>query len=306
MVVFFGAVLPRYDVDFSKVVDSAVMFEDLGFSSLWVTDHLQPRRASRILESWTLLSALAPLTDARLGTVVLCSCYRHPSLLAKMAGTLDVISNGRLELGIGTGSEPQAEELESLGMEKWPPKETSNRFREYVTVLRLLLKDSGAVDFDGKFYRLSKAVCNTPSVQRPTTFIWIGARKRKMIQIAAELGDGWNFYGETLEEYRNAVAVYDEAVKNFGRKPSKSVFTNTLIYSNDAEKAERLKHFGPFESEEGALRKTFTILHGTPDKVIKQVEELKNLGAGLIILRDMDPDSSNVRSFAREVLPSFS
>lgn len=305
MVVFFGAVIPRYDVDFRKVVDSAMLFEELGFSSLWVTDHLQPRRASRILESWTVLSALAPLTDARLGTVVLCSCYRHPSLLAKMAATLDVISNGRLELGIGTGSEPQAEELLSLGMENWPEKEKIERFTEYLKVLRLMMECSGTADYDGKFYRLSKAVCNTPTVQKPMPPIWVGARKRKMIKTAALLGDGWNFYGETLDEYRTAAAHYRRFIEEFGRKPRQSVFTNVLVYSDEAEKMAKLKLFGEYSSEEQALRKTFTVLHGTPDEVSKMVEELQGLGVGLIILRDVDPESSSIKAFAREIMPSF-
>ncbi|MCS7110007.1 MAG: LLM class flavin-dependent oxidoreductase [Candidatus Caldarchaeum sp.] len=305
MVVFFGAVLPRYDVEFRTVVDSAVLFEELGFSSLWVTDHLQPRRAAKVLESWTLLSALAPLTDARLGTVVLCTCYRHPSLLAKMAATLDVISNGRLELGVGTGSEPQAEELQALGMDDWPSEEKIERFSEYVKVLRLLMEYPSSADFEGKFYKLMKAVCNTPTVQRPSPPIWVGARKRKMIRAAAVLGDGWNFYGETLEEYRRAAQKYHAFVQELGKRPVQSLFTNVLVYSDEADKMVKLKRFGEFTSEEQALRKTFTILHGTLDRVSKLVEELKALGVGLIVLRDVDPENSSIKAFAREIMPSF-
>ncbi|MEM4179682.1 MAG: LLM class flavin-dependent oxidoreductase [Candidatus Caldarchaeum sp.] len=305
MVVFFGAVIPRYDVDFRKVMDTVVMFEELGFSSLWVTDHLQPRRASRILESWTLLSALAPVTDARLGTVVLCSCYRHPSLLAKMAATLDHISNGRLELGVGTGSEPQAEELEALGMETWKPKERIPRLREYVEVLRLLLSDGDPATYQGRFYTLKDAMRNTPTVQKPHPPIWIGARKGKMVKLAAEIGDGWNFYGETLTEYREAVKHFDEECDKLGRRPSKAIFTNLLIYKDETDKREKIKHLGAFETEEQALRKTFTLLHGTPDQVIKQVEELQSLGVGLVILRDMDPETSSIKDFAKEIIPSF-
>lgn len=305
MVVFFGAVVPRYDVDFRKVVDTVVMFEELGFSSVWVTDHLQPRRASRILESWTLLAALAPVTDARLGTVVLCSCYRHPSLLAKMAATLDTISNGRLELGVGTGSEPQTEEMQALGMETWPPKEKIQRFKEYVEVLKLLLSDGGPVIYEGKFYSLRAALRNTPSIQKPHPPIWIGARGRKMVKLAAEIGDGWNFYGETLEEYREAVKLFDEESAKLGRKPSKAIFTNLLLYKDDADKMEKMKHLGSHGSEQEALRKTYTLLHGTPDQVIKQVEELQERGVGLIILRDMDPEASSIKAFAKEITPSI-
>lgn len=306
MVVFFGAVVPRYDVDFRKAVDLAVDFEGLEFSSLWCTDHLQPRRASRVLETWTLLSALAPVTDVRLGTVVLCSCYRHPSVLAKMAATLDVVSGGRLELGLGTGSESQNEELEALGLEVWKDMEKLGRFREYVEVVRLLMKDEGVVDFNGRFYKLSKAVRNTPPVQKPTPPIWVGGRRRKMVEAAAEIGDGWNFYGESVEEYRQIVKVYDEACKKAGRRPAKSIFTNTVVYTSEEDRLEKIRKLGEFNSVEEALRKTFTLLYGKPDEVIEQVGLLQSLGVGMLVLRDIDVDGSSLRVFAREVLPSFS
>ncbi len=305
MVLFFGAVAPRYDVDFKKAVDTVILFEELGFSSVWVTDHLQPRRASTILESWTFLSSIAPITDVRLGTSVLCSCYRHPSLLAKMAATLDVISNGRLELGLGLGSEPQNEELNALGLEGWKGYEKLERFREYVEVVRLLMAEKNTVDYSGKFYRLSKAICNTPSIQKPSPPIWVGARKRKMVALAAKIGDGWNFYGETVKEYEEAVAFYDEICRTLGRKPVKSLFTNIVVYTSDSDKSEKMKKLGRFNSIDEALRKTFTLLHGKPDEVIKQVEYVQNLGVGLLIVRDMDLECSSINIFAREVTPSF-
>ncbi|MEM2224728.1 MAG: LLM class flavin-dependent oxidoreductase [Candidatus Caldarchaeum sp.] len=305
MVLFFGAVVPRYDVDVRRVVDLAVLFEGLGFSSLWVTDHLQPSRASTVLESWTLLSALAPATDARLGTCVLCACYRHPALLAKMAATLDVLSSGRLELGLGLGSEPQDAELNALGMERWAVEERVERFREYVEVVRLLMTGKHTVDYGGRFYKLFKAVCNTPTLQKPSPPIWVGGRKKKIAGVAAELGVGWNFYGEALDECENVVKFYDEKCKQLGRKPVKSVFTNIVVYNSDSDRAEKMKKLGSYSSAEQALRRTFTLIHGKPDEVVKQVEQLQNLGVGLIIVRDMDLEASSIKVFAKEVMPSF-
>ncbi|MEM2095731.1 MAG: LLM class flavin-dependent oxidoreductase, partial [Candidatus Caldarchaeum sp.] len=305
MALFFGAVLPRYDVEFRKVVDLTVEFEGLGFSSLWMTDHLQPRRASTVFETWTLLSALAPLTDVRLGTVVLCSCYRHPSVLAKMAATLDVVSGGRLELGLGTGSESQGEELEALGMEAWRGLDRFERFREYVEVVRLLMTDGGLVDYSGKFYRLSKAACNTPCIQKPAPPIWVGGRRSRMVSVAAEVGDGWNFYGETLEEYGRMVKLFDDKCRQLGRRVVKSVFTNVVIYSSDSEKSERMGRLGVFSTGDEALRRTFTLLHGKPDEVVEQLERLQSLGVGLVIVRDMHAEASSIRVFAKEVMPSF-
>ncbi|MEM4190158.1 MAG: LLM class flavin-dependent oxidoreductase [Candidatus Caldarchaeum sp.] len=305
MALFFGAMVPRYDVDVRRVVDLAVSFEGLGFSSLWVTDHLQPSRASRVLESWTLLSALAPATDARLGTCVLCACYRHPAVLAKMAATLDVLSGGRLELGLGVGSEPQETELNALGIEHWDVGERFDRFREYIEVVRLLLAGGDTVDYDGRFYKLSKAVCNTPPLQKPSPPIWIGGRKKRMVRLAAEIGDGWNFYGETLNEYERTIKLYEETCRQLGRKPVKSVFTNIVVYTSDSDRAERMKKLGSHSSLEEALRKTFTLLYGTPDEVVKQVEHLQSLGVSLLIVRDMDLEASSINVFAKDVVPSF-
>jgi alkanesulfonate monooxygenase SsuD/methylene tetrahydromethanopterin reductase-like flavin-dependent oxidoreductase (luciferase family) len=305
MVLFFGAVLPRYDVEFKDVVDLAVELEGLGFRSLWVTDHLQPGRASRVLESWTLLTALAPATDVRLGTSVLCTCYRHPALLAKMAATLDVVSYGRLELGVGAGSEPQENELKSLGMSSVDPSSRVEHLREYVEVLRLLLTGVGQVNFSGKFYRLSSALPNTPPYQKPTFPIWVGARRPRMVRLAAEIGDGWNFYGETVEEYMNVLKVFEERCRALGRNPSRSVFTNVVVYRNADEQRERLQKLGSYPTVEEALRKTFTLLHGSPDQVVKQVETMASNGVGLIILRDMDVKASSLKLFAEEVMPSF-
>ncbi len=305
MVVFFGAVLPRYDVEFKDVVDLAVSLEGLGYRSLWVTDHLQPGRAAKLLESWTLLTALAPVTDVRLGTSVLCTCYRHPSLLAKMAATLDVISYGRLELGVGAGSEPQEAELKSLGMHIVDRRSRVEHLNEYVEILRLLLTSSSPVNYSGKFYRLSSAIPNTPPYQKPTFPIWVGARKPMMVSLAAEIGDGWNFYGETVEEYLNVLKVFEERCRALGRSPSRSVFTNVVVYRNAEEQRERLEKLGSYPTVGEALRKTFTLLHGSPDQVVKQVESLARNGVGLIILRDMDVKASSLRLFAEEVMPSF-
>jgi alkanesulfonate monooxygenase SsuD/methylene tetrahydromethanopterin reductase-like flavin-dependent oxidoreductase (luciferase family) len=306
---FFGAVIPRYDTPVEQALYLSSEFEDVGFHSLWLTDHLQPGRARTILETWTLASAIAAkVKRVRLGTTVLCYSYRHPALLAKMAATLDQILGGRLDLGVGLGSEPQAGEHMSLGMEYDGTPEKYRRFREYVEVLKLLMGGVGEVSYSGKYYSLSRAVCNTPPVQKPTPPIWIGGRKKRMVRIAAEIGDGWNFYGESIDELKSAMNVFIDACSSLGRDPEsigKAVFTTLLAYKSDDERVERLKLLPPSESLEISLRKSFTLVYGRPDEILRQLEIMEGLGVNLLILRDLDNNSASLKVFAHEILPSF-
>ncbi len=305
----FGSVIPRYDIPVNQALNLSNMLEETGFHSLWFTDHLQPGRAKTVLETWTLASAVAAkVKRVRLGTTVLCYTYRHPSLLAKMAATLDQILEGRLDLGIGLGSEPQAGEHISLGMEYDSTPERYRRFHEYVEVLRLLMGGEGEVSYSGRYFKLSRALCNTPPVQKPTPPIWIGGRKSRMVRVAAELGDGWNFYGESVEEFETAMKVFMNACASIGRDPKtvgKAVFTTVLAYEDDGERAHRLKLLPPSESLETSLKKSFTLIFGRPDEIIKQCERLEDMGADLLILRDLDNESTSLKLFAHEVLPSF-
>ena len=306
----FGAVLPRYDVSFEEVSRLAIELEELGFHSVWVTDHLQPSRAVSVLESWTVLTAVATLTKrVRLGTVVLCYSYRHPSLLAKMAATLDNVSGGRLELGLGSGSPPQEAEHESLGI--YYPRRKGERFRqfeEYVYVVKLLLTCSGRVSYSGKYYSLVDASCNTPPAQKPHPPIWIGARRRRALRIAVEKGDGWNFYGESIEEYRSAVEYVERLCNEVGRASRelrRSIFTTLLIYRDESEKTQILRDLHVTGDEGEFYRSSFTLVHGDVNGCRRMLDTLEQLGVGLVIMRDLTKDARGLRLFAEEILPSY-
>jgi len=305
----FGATIPRYDQSYEAVERYALEVEGLGLDSIWVTDHLQPRRGRTVLESWTLLSALATrVKRPRLGTTVLCYSYRHPALLAKMAATLDQISGGRLELGVGTGSEPQAEEHNALGIPHPAASQRRRQLVEYVEVLRLLMAKRGEARYSGKYYTLAGAVCNTPSVQSPFPPIWVGARRRRMLEVVAAVGEGWNFYGESVEEFERAHAELESICSNLGKDSSrlrKAVFSSIIAFRDAEEKKMRLGSIGGATSEEELYRKTLTMIHGTPDECIAQIERLSRLGVSLLILRDLEPGMPSLRLAASHVLTSF-
>lgn len=201
------------------LVERWQLFETLGFDSVWDCDHfVQPSRPDGpYLESWTLLAALAARTERiRLGVLVSCNTFRHPALLAKQAVTVDQISGGRLELGLGAGwFQP---EHEMFGLDFPPPGTLVERFREAVEVVDTLLRNDVA-SYEGKHYRLNQARFRPGPVQKPRPPLTLGAHRPRMLEIVARYADAWNSHG-TVEEIRTRNAILDEHCDRLGRDPS--------------------------------------------------------------------------------------
>jgi alkanesulfonate monooxygenase SsuD/methylene tetrahydromethanopterin reductase-like flavin-dependent oxidoreductase (luciferase family) len=196
-------------------------FESLGFDSLWDCDHLiQPSRPDGpYLEGWTLLAALAAKTErVRIGVLVSSNTFRHPVVLAKEAVTLDHISNGRLELGIGAGW--YVPEHEAYGIDFPPTAELVGRFREAVEILdRLLRAQPGDLTtYAGRYYQLREAPFRPGPIQRPRPPFVIGAKGPRMLRIAAEYAETWNSSG-SAEELRARNQILDEQCAAIGRDP---------------------------------------------------------------------------------------
>jgi F420-dependent oxidoreductase-like protein len=168
--------------------------EDGGFDSVWLFDHFLPMsrgaRTGDILEAWTLLAALAATTSRiRIGTLVTGNHYRHPGVLAKMAVTVDQVSGGRLEVGLGAGGDPEADRM--LGIPDEPARVRIERLDEACRVLDLLWTQPVA-NFDGAHYRLVDALADPKPVQRPRPPLWIGSSgERYGLRVVAEHADVW-------------------------------------------------------------------------------------------------------------------
>lgn len=161
----------------------------------WTFDHFTPLRGDRsgpCLEGWTLLASLASITDRlRLGVMVTSNTYRHPAVLANMAATVDVVSEGRLDLGIGAGW--FQEEHEEYGIELPPLKVRFDRFDEAVEVIHLLLTEETST-FSGEHYQLRDARCEPKPVQKPRPPIVIGGGgEKRTLRTVAKWADHWNF-----------------------------------------------------------------------------------------------------------------
>jgi F420-dependent oxidoreductase-like protein len=191
------------------------------FESGWLFDHFYPiagDSAGPCLEGWSALTALAQATTRlRLGTLVTGIHYRHPAVLANMAAAIDIISGGRLELGIGAGWNQQ--ESGAYGIELGTPRERSDRFEEACQVLISLLSQK-TTDFSGRYYQLAGARNEPKGVQRPHPPIVIGGSgERRTLRTTARYAQHWNFVGGTPEEFARKRDVLYAHCQDVGRDP---------------------------------------------------------------------------------------
>jgi F420-dependent oxidoreductase-like protein len=205
------------------------------FESGWVCDHFYPvdgDSAGPCLESWTLLTALAQATHRlRFGVLVSGAHYRHPAVLANMAATVDVISGGRLELGIGGGW--NEEESSAYGIRLGTARERSDRLEEACQVLVSLLSQPVA-DFDGRFYQLTGARCEPKGVQRPHPPICIGGNgERRTLRTAAKYAQHWNFMGGTPEQFARKRDVLFQHCQDVGRDPAEIMLSSHVRLYGD-------------------------------------------------------------------------
>jgi alkanesulfonate monooxygenase SsuD/methylene tetrahydromethanopterin reductase-like flavin-dependent oxidoreductase (luciferase family) len=214
----FGIVTDQ-NLPWPILVERWQLFEALGFDSAWDCDHfIQPSRPTGpYFEAWTLLAALAAVTERiRLGVLVSSNTFRHPSLLAKEALTVDHVSNGRLEVGLGSGwYEP---EHPMFGIEFPSTGELVARYREAVEVVDRLLRND-VTSFQGHFYQLQEATMRPRPVQQPRPPLVLAAHKPRMLRIVAEYADTWNSFG-TVDEMRERNAILNEHCAALGRDPS--------------------------------------------------------------------------------------
>jgi len=193
----------------------------------WLFDHLLPIGGDPngpILEGWTLLSALAAQTERlRLGVLVTSNRIRPPALLAKIATTVDVVADGRLDFGIGAGSRPSwpgaAREYEAHGLPFHDAAHAIGSLAEACTVIRRLWTEDAPFDYDGTYHQLEGAFCNPKPVQ-PHLPIVIGGRSTPVLRVVAEHADVWNVPGADLEDAVRRGARLDQFCDEIGRDPA--------------------------------------------------------------------------------------
>lgn len=201
--------------DFWQVAD------DGGFDSCWVMDHfatLGARDDGAIFEAMTLLAAMAQVTTrTRIGCAVLGNTYRHPGVLAKMAVTVDHLSGGRLDFGIGAGWAENEHTM--LGLEFGTRGDRADRLEESLHIIRSLWTQPRTA-FEGKHYTLRDAVAEPKPLQRPYPPVWIGGSgPKRTLRMAAEFADVWNSPGGTPQEVAGSAAILEQHCADIGRDP---------------------------------------------------------------------------------------
>ena len=214
----FGVTVVQSD-PYPVLVKKWRYFEQLGFDSIWHCDHLLRSLdpTAPLFEGWTLLAAMASETSRiRVGALVSSNVLRHPALLAQQAITVDHISGGRLELGIGCGW--FEEEHRRFGIPLFEPGPRVDRFSEAMEIIDPLLRGD-TVSHEGRHYRLSEARLRPRPVQRPRPPFTVAAHGPRMLGICARFADRWNSFG-TVEEIAERNRTLDAECERIGRDPA--------------------------------------------------------------------------------------
>jgi F420-dependent oxidoreductase-like protein len=232
----FGVQTPQVLIEWPELLRIWQYLDESPFESAWTMDHLVPGRTQGesngpCLEGWTLLAALAQATKRlRLGCMVTGVTYRHPAVLAKIATTVDIISNGRLEFGLGAAWHDF--EHRAYGIPFYTMRERQDRLEEALQVIKLLWTASGPVTFNGKHYQLEDAPFLPKPIQRPHPPIMVGGSgPRRTLRTAARHADTVNLWGP-LEMVQQSLNTLHAHCRDVGRNPAEIRVTVFLPMAN--------------------------------------------------------------------------
>ena len=304
----FGVCLPQHGSTWDDAVKVAQACDRLGYDSVWAVDHFFgiPDATQPIHEGWTEITALAALTKrVRLGHLVLCVSYRHPAVLAKMAATLDHVSNGRFILGMGAGWHQQ--EYTAYGL---PFPSIGTRLKELdesLTILRKMWTEEPATFF-GEQFHIEDAWCRPRPVQEPHPPILVGGTgERVLLRIVAEHANVWNNLGwahRDLAKKLDVLRAHCDHVKRDFDSIEISQQTLGAIAETEAEAqraTEAICAELPFLSGGGDLNIT-----GTPEQCIERVRKSVAMGAtSFVISFGRNPRIETLELFAERVMPAF-
>ena len=317
----FGIQHPNFNFDYEQdtsqilgtIKDLVIKAENVGFDSFWVMDHFQQLQIigssqDPLLEGWTTISVLAGLTTKiKLGTLVTGVIYRHPSVLAKIGATLDVLSKGRLFMGMGAGWNEQ--ESLAYGISSAFPsyQERLNRLEEAIRIIRDMWTKEPTSSFIGKYYQVRDAYCNPKPIQKPSPPILVGGGgERRTLKIVAKYADACNLIG-SLETINRKLTVLREHCETVGRDYDSILKTKlcTVIINDDANAAKKTVQEILNGMPEEQIRE-FAI-YGTHEEVCRQIELFERAGIEYIIV-NLDPSNEvdSLERFAKEIIQNFS
>lgn len=304
--VAFGLFFPQVGVDLAALLERAHACEEGGFHSIWLADHMWARGLPDVdhLEIWTALTALAARTSRiRLGSLVLCNSYRNPALVAKMAASLDQISGGRLELGMGAGW--MDEEYRAYGYNFPGVRTRIEQLDEALEVIRRLFTERRST-FQGKYYAVDDAPNNPKPRQRPAPPITIGgAGERLLLRVVAKHADRWNCPMNAAADMPHKLEVLRSHCADVGRDPSSITVSEQTIVVLGKDESDLEQRWEMAKAFLGGFADLKTVaVRGTPEQVAEGLRAKVARGVRLftIMFGDLAP-AETIRLFGEQVIP---
>jgi alkanesulfonate monooxygenase SsuD/methylene tetrahydromethanopterin reductase-like flavin-dependent oxidoreductase (luciferase family) len=314
MMEFGIQVEPQFGFEYEEISEIASKGLDNGFSTLWFSDHfmLDADSTDRILlDPWLVMTALVrEFTKLRVGSLVFCNSYRNPALHAKMASTLDVLSNGRLEFGIGAGWKKI--EYNAYGYEFPDDITRIAQLAEAIQVIRKIWLEDKAT-FEGEYYKIKNLVSFPKPVQKPHPTIWVGTMygREHMLKLVAKHGDGINLAWAFTPEQLNIIFKHvDDYRKDYGHseKIKKSVGFWTHVFEEESEMEKAVV--------EGAEKRNISLnqyrkrisssLWGTPEDLVEKLSTYRDLDVShSIFMFPQEKEIEQIELFGKHIIPKL-
>jgi alkanesulfonate monooxygenase SsuD/methylene tetrahydromethanopterin reductase-like flavin-dependent oxidoreductase (luciferase family) len=344
----FGCYIYQDGLKYKDILNIALECEKLGYDSLWLKDNFIPwisdyhisfdskndnnttsttkaipqeksNEKRTMLECWTTLSSLASATTKiRLGAILV-NLYRNPSIVAKMASSLDVISNGRLEIGVSAGWFEK--EAHAYGFAFPPNSVRVQMLEESILILRRMLANSESqnnningdyytASFKGKYFNISDAECNPKPIQKPHIPIWIGGSGRKTLALVAKYADGWNYGLCSYARYVDKISVLKNYCNNNKSDNNRSCSNiikawHGIIFLGSNE--DELKNRKEMMLDKKMIWKdSELVIAGTPEMILREIKKYVDIGVTYFTIYFPDlPDMISLQLFAKNIIPYF-
>lgn len=301
---------PFKQYEFSKSI--AKTADNSNFDSIYAYDHLIPHykddTEKNIFECFTLLSATAAITERiKIGQVVVCNSYRNPSLLAKMLSTLDVITNGRVELGIGGGW--YEEEYIAYGYD-FPSNVTRiKQLDESLRIIKAMWTEKKKASFEGKYYTIKNAICNPKPIQKPHPLIMVGGSGEKyLLKVVAKHADRYNLFFGSPDEMKRKIFLLKEHCNSIGRDYKEDIQSSVVLPCMIGESQEEvnnalMQHKRKDKSVEQYIQYLVDgITIGTPEKILQGIRTYVDIGVRHFILHFIGLNDAVLRLFDSKVI----
>jgi F420-dependent oxidoreductase-like protein len=300
---------PIKQYEFSKSI--ATTADNLNFDSIYAYDHLIPHYKDdiekNIFECFTLLSSLAAITQkVKIGQIVVCNSYRNPSLLAKMLSTLDIISNGRSELGIGAGWYEQ--EYLSYGYDFPSARTRIMQLDESISIIKAMWTEKYA-SFEGKQYKIKDAICNPKPIQKPHPLIMVGGSGEKyLLKVVAKHADRYNIFFGSPDEMKKKISLLKEYCASVGRKYKEEIQYSVVLPCMIRESEDEINRVLVQNKRKDKSMEDYSqylvdrVMVGTPERVLQGIRKYLDIGVRHFVLHFIELDDAILRLFDSKVI----